>query len=125
MGKNYRFDGKKRIFLENLIEDEWILFEPGSWLRNITNDIFRRYDFEPEKIFETNDGATILSMVKDGQGITILPGWGILEELKSGTLISIEPENFNTDVPIKIVISSKQSSKSVNAFVDFLLGKQK
>ena len=124
VGRNHHLVGKKGIRLDDLKEEEWILFEKGSWLRNITHDIFCRHDIAPKNIFKTNDGATIFSMVKDGQGITMLPGWGIIEDLKSGNLISIQPENFKKDVPISIVISSRQSSKLVNAFVDFLLGKQ-
>lgn len=124
VGKDHPFAGKKKISLDDLKDEEWILFEPGSWIRHLTDKIFNQYNFVPTKTYEANDGAVIRSMVKNGEGITLLPGWGILDALKSGTLISIKPKNVITSIQANIVVSSAQRSKLVSAFIDYMLEKR-
>jgi DNA-binding transcriptional LysR family regulator len=124
VGKDHPFAGKKKISLEDLKDEEWILFEPGSWLRNLTDKIFKLHNFLPKNIYETNDGAVIRSMVKNGEGISLLPGWGILDALKSGTLISLKPKNVIASIQANIVVLSAQRSKLVSAFIDYMLEKR-
>lgn len=121
VGKKHLLASKKEVPLHELKNEEWILFEKGSWIRNTIDNCFDQYNFEPDDVYETNDGAVIRSMVKNEEGISILPGWGILDDLKSGELISIKPKNVRTHVPVNIVVSSAQRSKLVSALIEFLL----
>ena len=121
VGKNHHLASKKEFDLPELKDEEWILFERGSWARSTIDNCFDDHNFEPDNVYETNDGVVIRSMVKNGEGISILPSWGISDDLGSGNLISIKPKNVNMDVPLNIIISSAQRSKLVSAFIDFLL----
>lgn len=124
VGADHPLAKKKSISLKDLEKDNLILFEQGSWIRIMTDKIFNFYNFKPDNIYETNDGAVIRTMVKNGEGVAMLPDWGIWEEIESGKLVSVTPNNIKVDIPANIVILSGRRSKMVSAFVDFLLNKE-
>lgn len=124
VGRNHRFAKQKEVTLNELSEEQWILFEKGSWLRRKTDEIFSDHDFTPQKISETNDGATVFLSIKDGAGVGFLPKWGILDGLEEGKVVPVKLKGVKTITPLNMVISSENHSKLVSVFIDYLLKKQ-
>lgn len=121
VGRRHPLAGGKNCSLEDLSREEWFLFERGSWLREVTDGIFRQAAFQPKNVFETNDGATILSMVRDGYGMTLLPTWGIHKQIERGALVAVKSRKITTKLPLKIVALAENRSRSVEALINYLL----
>ncbi len=124
VGKNHRLADKKEIDLNELQNDEWIMFEEGSWLRRVTDELFSDHSFTPKKISDSNDGATVGALIKDGAGVGFLPSWGIIDVLEEGKLINIKLKKIKCETPLNMVISTTNRSKLVSVLVDYLLEKR-
>ncbi len=124
VGKDHSLSKMSKVSLEDLKDEEWILFEKDSWLREKTDKIFSQKGFVPQKTSESNDGAIIRELIKNGAGVGFLPSWGIFESLELGRLIDIEIVGLRTKIPLNMVISQEKHSKLVSLFVDYLLERQ-
>lgn len=124
VGKNHRLAGRKEIELKELEDDEWLLFEKGSWLRRKTDEIFLQQNFNPKTVSETNDGATVFLLIKDGGGVGFLPKWGILDGLEEEKVIPVKLKGVKSYTPLNIVIKPENHSKLISVFIDYLLKKQ-
>lgn len=124
VGKNHRLTGKKQVRFGDLENEEWILFEEGSWIRRITDEVFRRHSFKPKKISESNDGSTNFLLIKDGAGVGFLPKWGILDGIEEEKIIPVKLTGVKCQAPLNIVIKPENRTKLVSVFVDYLLKKQ-
>ena len=80
----------KRVTLEQLNRQAWILREIGSGTRSVFDRISTINNIQPESILELNQTEAIKSFVKSGAGIGCLSKWAISSELKSGELKHIE-----------------------------------
>ena len=54
-------------------DQPFILIKKGNRTRNIIDDYFHRYRFDPKLILETENTVTTLAMARSGIGITICP----------------------------------------------------
>jgi DNA-binding transcriptional LysR family regulator len=124
VGKNHRLAKEKEVEFQDLENEKWLLFEKGSWLRRKTDEIFLQNSFEPAKISESNDGATIFLSIADGAGVGFLPKWGILDGLKERKIFPVKIEGVRALTPLNIVIKENNRSKLVCVFIDYLLEKQ-
>jgi DNA-binding transcriptional LysR family regulator len=124
VGKKHPLAYKKEVSLDQLKEDEWVLFEEDSWLRRRTNEIFSNHNFKPRKISESNDGAVVSSLIKDGVGVGFLPSWGIVDILDEGKLIQVKLKKVKCDTPLNIVILPSNQPKLVSVFVNYLIEKK-
>lgn len=124
VGKDHPLAKQKEVEFSELEKENWILFEKGSWLRRLTDEIFAKQNFQPQKSSETNDGATVFLSIKDGAGVGFLPKWGILDGLEDGKVVPIKIKNCHTHFPLNIVLSPENRSKLISVFIDYLLKKQ-
>lgn len=124
VGKTHRFAKRKEVDLSELTDEQWLLFEKGSWLRRKTDEIFLSQNFNPQKFSETNDGATVFLTIKDGAGVGFLPKWGILDGLEEGKVIPVKLKGVKSITQLNMVISPENHSKLVSVFIDYLLKKQ-
>lgn len=124
VGKNHPMANEKEVTFRRLIDEDWILFEEGSWLRRRTNVIFSEQKFVPKKLSNFNDGAVITSLIRDGAGVGFLPSWGIVDILEQEKLTALKIKGAKTDTPLNIIISPSNRTKLVGVFVDYLVGKK-
>jgi LysR family transcriptional regulator, transcription activator of glutamate synthase operon len=73
----HRLKARKRIRLEELRHDEFVLMRPEYGLRGITEALFERAGFSPRIAFEGEDPETLRGLVTAGLGVALLPGDGI------------------------------------------------
>lgn len=124
VGKTHHFAKRKEVDFSELKEEQWLLFEKGSWLRRKTDEIFSACNFKPQKFSETNDGATVFLSIKDGAGVGFLPKWGILDGLEEGKVVPLKIKEVKSVTQLNMVISPENHSKLVSVFIDYLLKKQ-
>jgi DNA-binding transcriptional LysR family regulator len=124
VGKDHRLANRKEVSLNELKEEDWVLFENESWLRRKTDEIFSHHKFTPKNMSESNDGAIIRSLIKDNGGVGFLPEWGIVDGLEEGKLVQIKLRGIKSEMPLNIIISPQTRSKLVSIFVNYLLEKK-
>jgi LysR family transcriptional activator of glutamate synthase operon len=124
VGNNHRLASRKEVDLTELQNDSWFLFEPGSWFRKKTDEIFSAQNFIPHQISESNDGATIFLLIKDGAGVGFLPRWGIIDGLEEKKIIPVKLKGVKNYSSLSLVIKPENRSKLVSLFIDYLLRKQ-
>ena len=78
--KNHELSKKTKIDIEDLQEQEFILFNSDFYLNDKIKNTCRNYGFNPNIIFETTQWSFIEEMLLNNLGICILPE-GILELL--------------------------------------------
>lgn len=95
--KNHRLAGKKEISIKDLTGEPFILLDEGE--TSVPLNIFRKYDISPQIAYEVYDDYTILAMIRQGLGVSIL-----YEKVLLG---------FEQDLAIKPI---KENPKRVVAF---------
>lgn len=95
--KNHRLAGKKEISIKDLTGEPFILLDEGE--TSVPLDIFRRNEISPQIAYEVYDDYTILAMIRQGLGVSIL-----YEKVLLG---------FEQDLAIKPI---KENPKRVVAF---------
>jgi DNA-binding transcriptional LysR family regulator len=124
VGKNHRFANRKTVNIKDLENDKWVLFEKGGWLRAKTDEIFKKHNFDPKNISDSNDGNIVYSLIKEGESIGFMPSWGIFEALEDGKLIHIKVKDVSFKAPLNIVILPNNRSKLISVFINYLLEKK-
>jgi DNA-binding transcriptional LysR family regulator len=84
------FAGKSRIALSKLIDQTFLLREPGSGTRALTDEFFIKNKCFPESGIEFGSNETIKQAVIAGMGIAIISAHTVAAELESGRLISLD-----------------------------------
>lgn len=95
--KNHRLAAKKEISIKDLTGEPFILLDEGE--TSVPLDIFRRNEISPQIAYEVYDDYTILAMIRQGLGVSIL-----YEKVLLG---------FEQDLAIKPI---KENPKRVVAF---------
>lgn len=84
------FAGKSRIALSKLIDQTFLLREPGSGTRALADEFFSKNKCFPESGIEFGSNETIKQAVIAGMGIAIISAHTVAAELESGRLISLD-----------------------------------
>lgn len=73
--KNHWLQGNKSVNLKNLSEEKFILpsMTGSSQYSEELKEIFEAHDLEPQAYIESDYGATILSLIARGLGISVMP----------------------------------------------------
>lgn len=107
--------------VEQLSQETWIVREPGSGTREVTESTLSKYNIRPSNLMEFGSLQVIKESVEAGLGVTVLSKWVIRKELALGTLTPIEvgeePTRRNFSVVLK---KSDFRTKSTQLFADFL-----
>ncbi|MDQ0315798.1 LysR family transcriptional regulator [Amorphus orientalis] len=75
----------------------------------------------------TDFGFALVTMVRDGVGIGLLPDWSVHEDLKSGRLVRLLPDykvshiDFDNGV-YAVFPATRQTSVKLRLFIDFIAG---
>lgn len=89
-GKNHHLNNKKKVTIDDLRNEDWVMFESTHRLTISCQKLFRELEFVPKSIYETNDGSLIRTMVSRNEKIALLPEWGVFEDLQDGKLAVID-----------------------------------
>src|SRR5207248_1595299 len=75
---------KKKIAAQDLADEPFVLFEPGSATRRVIDSFFVTEKIEPTMVMDTENVEIIKAMVKTGLGISIVPYQAIAREVRAG-----------------------------------------
>ncbi len=86
----------------------FILFKSGSQLEKAIDGYMEKHDFHPRVSMRFDNVETIKAMLKASAGISMLPQWAVLREIRSGALRLIR----QTEPPLrsKIILAVRRGS---------------
>ncbi len=121
VGKSHPLAQKSDVTLEDLQDQDWVTFEAGNRLRQSSRDFVAKVGISPKTVYDTNDGSLIRSMLAQGDKISLLPEWGIFEELQEGKIVPIKLKDFQYKVPINLIWKASRRTKTMSAVLTYLL----
>jgi len=72
-----------------LTEQTWIVREPGSGTRDMTDRLFRDFAITPRALMEFTSTQAIKEAVEAGLGVSFLSVWTLRKERRLSTLVSV------------------------------------
>lgn len=118
--KNHPLANQAFVTLEELAEEPFLLLEEGLYSEPLA--AFRKANLEPKVILTMHDDYSILSMVEQGLGVTILPE---LVLRKQNYDICIQPIRPSITRKISIITRNKKEMPiAALRFIDFLINYQ-
>ena len=119
--KGHPLTQKKQIINKDLQNQEWILLKSPSRLRLWAKEALEKVGIQPDKIMEINDGSLIRSMVANSEKISLLPTWGVFEDIRDGKLVPIDIEGLEKKIGLIIAWKIGYKTKTLDALLTFLL----
>lgn len=115
--KNHPLAGKAAVTLKDLAEEPFLLLEEGIYSEPLT--AFHEAGLEPNIRMTMHDDYSILSMVEQGLGVTILPELVLRKQSYDIAILPVDPMIYRRIS----IISRDQNELSVAAktFIQFLI----
>ncbi len=85
----HAFATRGEIAVEELGEEQLILFDRTSSYRDLTSSFFREAGVAPRGVMEVDNIDATKKMVRQGLGVALLPYTAVAEELESDTLAAV------------------------------------
>ena len=121
MAPEHRFAQKRTLSFEEIAREPVIMKEIGSGTRRVVNQLFARFDFEPDILAETSNTEFIKQLVMRGEGFSFLVKEAVALELREKKLVTVELKEGKSYLDISIAYLKKQQlSRPAQAFVDIL-----
>lgn len=121
VGKKHRLATQDIVSVADLEKERWILFERGASIRRATDDFFKKVKVEPELSLESNDTYFIKLMIEHGLGVSLLPSWAVLEEIKMGKLEKLKIKGHVLNRAVAMVTRKGFQPAPVRAFISYVL----
>lgn len=119
--KNHHLAQKQEVTAEDLQNEEWLMYEPGNRIRLLAEDFLNKAGIVPKDFYATNDGQLIRSMIVHGNRISILPEWGIIEEMKNGTIVKLNFDKLDYKIQINLIWKPNRRTKVMSAVLGYLI----
>ncbi|MFD2759826.1 LysR family transcriptional regulator [Lentibacillus juripiscarius] len=110
----------RRVSMEKLQEQTWILRELGSGTREAADTVFQKYGISPTSVMNISSTQPIKEAVGAGLGISLLSQWAIQKELQYGDLQIIEVSGLPFRRQFSIVTASLFQTKALQVFIELL-----
>ena len=72
------------VTAQDLAEEPFVLFEPGSATRHVINRFFASQNIEPIVVMDTENVEIIKAMVASGLGIALIPYSAVAKDVRAG-----------------------------------------
>jgi DNA-binding transcriptional LysR family regulator len=86
---SHPFAGAASVRLQQLADEQFILFDRQSSYHELTSALFRESGVSPGGLMELDNIDAAKKMVEEGLGITLLPRIAVTEELATGRLVHV------------------------------------
>ncbi len=110
----------KRISIQDLEDDMWLLREERSGTREAAETFFSQSDFSPSRTMQFSSTQPIKESVEAGLGISFLSQWAIQKELQYGDLKTIPVKGTPFKRNFSIVTNSPFQTKALQVFIELL-----
>lgn len=112
--ENHRLNTMKLVHVKSIHNESFIMPKAGCDV--LIKRLLRENNVHPNVIFEIKDNNTIISMVQEGLGITIIPEMVLPKNIPNTKVIPLETDLYRE---IGIAIKSiNQASPSIKKFID-------
>jgi DNA-binding transcriptional LysR family regulator len=115
---------RRRPSLKELNAQVWLVREPGSGTREVTDRLLRTQGIEPERTIEFGSNEGIARAVAAGLGVAMLPVRSVRELLRAGELRTLIPLNSSatslTRPLLLLQLRERPASALVRAFCELL-----
>jgi DNA-binding transcriptional LysR family regulator len=125
VGRKHRLSNRKRVSIEDIEKERWILFERGASIRRATDDFFKMVHVKPEKALESNDTYFVKLMVEHGLGVSLMPSWTVKEEINTGKLALLRIRGHELARSVAMVSLKRSKSAPIRAFIEYMLAEKK
>ena len=125
VGQRHRLAKRKKVSVEDIQNEKWILFERGASIRRATDDFFKGLGVKPAKALESNDTYFVKLMIERGFGISLLPQWSVREEVRSGRLSLARVDGHRLQRTVAMISLKGAASASIRAFVAYMLERRR
>jgi DNA-binding transcriptional LysR family regulator len=118
---NHRLAKRRKVSLEELVDDPMIMKEIGSGTRKLVNGMFSTKGLTPNVLMETSNTEFIKQLVQRGEGISFLVEEAVAAEIRDMRLATapLAGENPFLDVGIAY-LKDQHLSHPARAFVEML-----
>jgi len=127
--ENHEITKKKKVILEDLLDEKLIIREKGSGSREILERGLAERNRSLEsfrEIIEMGNVNVMKRMTMEGVGISLMYRDAALEELKQGRLVEVPVENLKMEREFNFVqIRSETIPAPYQQFLDYFMGKMK
>jgi molybdate transport repressor ModE-like protein len=118
VSKNHRLASRAAVQINDLENESFIM--PRSGCTNLIRHVFQEAG-EPLKLqLELSDVNTVLAMVKEGLGVTLIPAMSLPDDLPDLHILHMDPPVYRQ---LSAIVGSIQSaSPAARAFIDLAQG---
>ncbi len=119
VSNQHRFATKKSISLAELADENFIMYDEGTIVYELSVEACKSAGFEPRVFYSTLRGESIIGLVASNTGIALMME-KVLDYYKRSDIVSIP---LSDSIQSKIVIAylkNKKLSKSAETFVEFV-----
>lgn len=110
---------QKHVAWSSLQAEKFILFKPGSGLRQVVLHLAQQAGFRPQIIFESGDIGSIRALVSEGVGISVFPQSAI--DMPGRTIVPIDLSPALPHRTIQLAWHRQRASTpTIQAFLDFV-----
>ena len=116
---HHRLAHQKHITWSSLQSEEFLLFKPGSGLRQVVLHLAQQAGFCPQVVFESGDIGSIRALVSEGVGISVFPKSVI--DAPGRTLVPLDLLPALPHRTIQLAWHRQRASTpTIQAFLDFV-----
>lgn len=118
VGRSHMLAARSSVRIEDLRDEPFVIFRPGSSITGRLLALARAAHFEPRVVFESVDSLTVRSLVAEGLGIALYPR--TLGNMPGPhiSLLSILPERIIRRM--SLVTRNGSHARSAETFIDFI-----
>jgi DNA-binding transcriptional LysR family regulator len=116
----HRFAAQDEVAVEQLGDEQLILFDRTSSYHDLTSSFFREAGVAPRGVMEVDNIDATKKMVRQGLGVALLPYTAVAEELAAGALATV-PIADATPARRQIVAIRRRDAGTRSGYVAALL----
>lgn len=117
---DHALSGKKRIDIQELKNETWIVREKGSGTREANEKLFQQFAFTPARLINFGSTQPIKEAVGAGLGVSMLSQWAIQKEIRNRDLMIINIEGLPFYRRFSVVTNSPFQTKAQEVFISLL-----
>ncbi len=113
---------RKKLRMEDLLRQPFILTEKGMAYRGLLDDLLARRSMEISPALEISRTDIIMKLLEQGGAVSFLPDFVTRRRAQEGRLVLLDVEDMQIDVWQQLIYHrSKWISRSLRAFLDFVM----
>lgn len=117
--QEYHFN-KRKLFLSDLAECDWIFREPGSGTRMAMNELFKNAKIAPHMLMEVGNNEAIKQLIIADMGISVVSLQSIELELKNNLIKILPVKGFPVKHPWFLVMQKGKKMREISQrFMNF------